>query len=127
MLKKFNPDAYIKEEKEFVYEKEAFGFYLNDTPFSKYPIKSLSEYGDGQNVMTVAEITEINERYDKRGNEMAFLSGVNDKDSLRLVVFSSTWKKSSVKEGGLIFIKGKKDKQSLIVNSMERLKDGTTD
>ena len=121
LLNSFNPDAYTKEEKEYVYEKSAFGFYINETPFTQFPTKSLSEYNDGQNVMTVAEVTEINERYDKRGNEMAFLSGVNDKDSIRMVVFSSTWKKSSVEEGDLVFIKGKKDKQSLIVNSMERL------
>lgn len=126
MLCSFDPNKSYKEEKNFVYEKEAFGFYINETPFDNRGVKPWSDYADGSEVTTVLEIVEINTRYDKRGNEMAFASGVNNIDTLRLVIFSSVWKKLHLNEEDLVLVKGRKDKSSLIVNSMEKL-DGTVD
>lgn len=124
MLSEFNPDTYIKEETRHIYEKQAFGFYINENPFEKYSLKPWSSYSDGDNVITVVEITEITIRYDRKGNEMAFISGVNNHDTLRMVVFSSIWKRMNVTEGEIVLVKGRRDKQSLIVNTMEVL-DGT--
>lgn len=103
----------------YQYEKSAFGFYINDSPFSKYSIKDIDEYADGQQCMTICELVEITPRYDRRGNEMAFAIGVNDINTMRLVIFSSMWQGMNVREGDLVFVKGKKDKASIIVNAME--------
>lgn len=64
MLCSFDPNKNYKEEKDFVYEKEAFGFYINETPFDNRGVKPWSDYADGSEVTTVLEIVEINTRYD---------------------------------------------------------------
>ena len=62
---------------------------------------------------------DIAVRKDRKGNDMAFIQAINDTDNVKLIVFSSVWKKSEIKENSLLLIKGKKDKGNLIVNSAE--------
>ena len=119
LLKQFNEDSI--ERPNYMYEKESLRFYLSDSPFDKYSIKPYAEYPSGTNVSTIVEITDVTPRYDKRGNEMAFATGVNKTDVIRMVVFSNVWKNNSFEKGELLLVRGNKDKDSLLVNSIERM------
>lgn len=119
LLKEFNPDGDYKNCKNYQYEKEAFAFYLDKTPFDKLNLKPFSEYRNGEMVVTAVEITDINVRYDRKGKEMAFMSGMNDKDTIRMVVFSSVWGTIKVKEEDIMVVTGKKDGSSLLVNTVK--------
>lgn len=103
----------------YVYEKECFGFYITKAPYDKYDVKPLDDYTDGQFVTTVAEITQVSERNDRNGNKMAFVSGVNKNGNIRFIFFSSVWKNNKVQEDQMYIIKGRKDKDSILVNSVE--------
>ena len=107
-----------------IYEKESCGYYISNSPFEKYSYRSFGSYEDGDwNVMTVVEVIELNVRHDKRGREMAFVTGTNDVDTIRMVMFANTWEKYKVEEGQIVFVKGKKDGPSLLVNKIEVLDD----
>lgn len=116
----------FKEEKEkpdYIYEYEAFGYYLESTPFDKYKITPWIELNDQTNVMSIGQLTELKLRTDKRGSQMAFGTLVNNTDNIDLVIFSSVWGKLDISEGDMLFVKGKKDGNSLLVNTAEVLTD----
>ena len=104
-----------------VYEKEVFGFYISSSPFDNYDLKEFKEYGEGDYVITVVMPTKVNVRYDRNGNEMAFITATNNKETIKMTVFSSIWKKFKCEEGQLILVKGKKDKGSILVSYIEEL------
>ena len=120
LLDKFEEDIEHEELKPYEYEKMAFGFYLTATPFDEYYVPEFNSLPDG-NAMTIVEITELKERLDKKGRTMAFATGVNNTDNIKLIFFSSIWGNVSLEEGEIVFIKGKKDKGSLLVNTVEKL------
>lgn len=109
------------EALNYEFEKEVFGYYLSESPFDEYDVKPFSTYLNGEQVITVAIPMEVNIRFDKRGQEMAFVTAINNTDTIRMILFSSIWKKFQCQEGQLILIKGKKDKGSLIVSYIENL------
>lgn len=111
-----------KEEPEYKYEKEIYGFYITKSPFDSYTsLKDFNKCPDNSTFMTVLEINEISERFDRRGEKMAFITGMNNINTIRIIVFASNWKNVDVSEGDLVFVKGKKDKSSLIAHIMERV------
>lgn len=120
LLDRFEEDIEHEELKSYEYEKMAFGFYLTATPFDEYYVPEFNSLPDG-NAMTIVEITELKERLDKKGRTMAFATGINNTDSIKLIFFSSIWGNVSLEEGEIVFIKGKKDKGSLLVNTVEKL------
>ena len=126
------PNRYILLERIFAsetklpnyaYERESLGFYLSSSPFDNYKCKPFDGHSNNDNVMTVLEITSVTIKYDKNGNEMGFAVGVNNTDTIKLVIFSSVWKKNKCNEGDLVLIKGRKDSTNLLVNSIEVLDD----
>lgn len=121
ILFSFNPSA--ERKPNYAYEKEVFGFYIASSPFDSYPVTPFRDYNNGDILVTVAMPTEVSVRMDKRGNEMAFVTAVNNTDTLRMIIFSSVWKNNKCEEGELILIKGKKDNNSLLVNSIEKLEE----
>ena len=92
---------------DHVYEKEVFGFYISSSPFDDYDLKEFKEYGEGDYVVTVVMPTKINVRYDRNGKEMAFITATNNKETIKMTVFSSIWKNFKCEEGQLILVKGK--------------------
>lgn len=120
LLDQFEEDVEHEELKSYEYEKMAFGFYLTATPFDEYYVPEFNSLPDG-NAMTIVEITELKERLDKKGRAMAFATGVNNTDNIKLIFFSSIWGNVSLEEGEIVFIKGKKDKGSLLVNTVEKI------
>ena len=115
-------DETLPHNPDYVYEKESLGFYISSSPFDGFDTPSFDSIKDGQEYSNIVEVTNVSIKFDKNGNEMAFISGVNKSDTLRFVVFSSTWKKHQCNEGDLILVRGRKDKSSTIVNSLEVLK-----
>ena len=107
------------EKSEYEMEKEVFGFYITEAPYDKYTTEPFSEMPDNTVVKIVLEITDIAVRYDRNNKEMAFLVGVNGNSTVRLVAFSSVWAKKKLEEGKMYFIKGKKDGESLLINTAE--------
>ena len=108
---------------KYEYDKEVFGFYVTSTPFDGYNnLKPFSQAKTGETFMTMAVVTEVVQRYDKKGNLMAFIQAINNTDSLRIICFASTWKKinETIKENDMVFVKGKKDGSSLIALEIER-------
>lgn len=104
---------------DYIHDRDVFDFYISESPFSKFETKPFQDYNNGEYVITVLMPIDIAVRKDKKGNDMAFIQAINDTDNVKLIVFSSVWKKSEIKENSLLLIKGKKDKGNLIVNSVE--------
>ena len=117
LLKKVEPRHYEKSQYEM--EKEVFGFYITEAPYDKYTTEPFSEMPNNAIVKIVLEITNVAIRHDKNNNEMAFMVGVNGNSTVRLVSFSSVWAKKKLEEGKMYFIKGKKDGESLLINTAE--------
>lgn len=104
---------------DYIHDRDVFDFYISESPFSKFETKPFQDYNNGEYVITVLMPIDIAVRKDRKGNDMAFIQAINDTDNVKLIVFSSVWKKSEIKENSLLLIKGKKDKGNLIVNSAE--------
>ena len=104
---------------DYIHDRDVFDFYISESPFSKFETKPFQDYDNGEYVITVLMPIDIAVRKDRKGNDMAFIQAINDTDNVKLIVFSSVWKKSEIKENSLLLIKGKKDKGNLIVNSAE--------
>jgi len=113
----------FERKSDYVYEKESCGYYITSSPFEKYSCKPFAEFTNGSEAMTVVEIIELSVRHDKRGKEMAFALGTNSIDTIKMVFFASVWEHSKVEKGQLVFVKGKKDGNSLLVNKIEVLDD----
>lgn len=125
-----NPDRYellkridesIPKSAHAIYEKEALGLYLSESPFDKYRITDHNDCQEGSQVLTIGELVKISPKFDKKGKEMAFIDAVNTYGALRLVVFSSVWKNYRPNEGDLVLIVGKKDRGSILVDRFETL------
>lgn len=108
-------------KKDYEHEKDVFGFYIEKTPFDDLNIKSILNKRNGDSVMTVAAIDKINVRYDKNGKQMAFINAYNNVETIKMIVFSNKWKEGTCEEGQIVLVKGKKDNDSILVNSIERL------
>ena len=117
LLKRVEPKPYEKSEYEM--EKEVFGFYITEAPYDKYTTEPFSEMPNNAIVKIVLEVTNVAIRHDKNNNEMAFMVGVNGNSTVRLIAFSSVWTKKKLEEGKMYFIKGKKDGESLLINTAE--------
>ena len=89
--------------------------------YNQYQVKPFDEMPNGAMVSTILEIVDVTERLDKNGNKMAFITGVNTNSTVRMLVFATVWAKVNIEEGKLYFVKGKKDKESLLVNSVEEI------
>ena len=122
-----NTEVKIEPVKKHVYEKESLGLYLTTSPFGKYNIKSFKTIDSGQNFATILEVAAIKEIKDKHGNKMAFATGTNHLDTIKMVLFASIWKQDLIKEGDIILIKGKKDGDNILVNHIELIEGDIDD
>ena len=69
-------DETTERKPDYVYEKEALGYYLSDSPFEKFDTPVFSEFGQGEHVTTIVEVSTLAIKNDN-GNEMAFITGIN--------------------------------------------------
>ena len=117
----------LVEEPIYKYEKEVLDLYLSSSPFDGYDIKPFNQTGEGSIATTILEITEVVERKDRTGKVMAFLTGSNNTDTLKILVFASVWVNNMVEKGDLVLIKGKSDKGNLLANYIEKVGDKPND
>jgi len=110
-------------EKELKHEKELLGFYLSSNPLEKYEddlteLSTIDSNGcnmfNSEQVSTGGIISNINLRYDKKGNQWAIITLDTLFGTLQAYVFHNTYLDYSdlLTEDNIIFIKGKISNQS---------------
>ena len=107
----------------YVYEKDSMSIYLSDSPYEKYSTKDFDEYENNKEMVTIGEVTDITEIKDKNGNPMAFLVITNKHGSFKAICFTKLWKETGIRDiitlGNIIVLRGRKDKSSLLLNSVD--------
>ena len=105
-------------EKELKYEKQLLGFYLSSNPLSKHEeefqeLSTLDSNGynkyNSEFVQIGGIITNINLRYDKKGNQCAIVALDTYSGSMQLYVFHNRYLEymDLIFEDNIIFIQGK--------------------
>jgi len=106
------------------WEKEALGMYLSKHPMSKYSFKSLFDFNDEGPAFIGGEVLSVEEKKQKNGKAMAFVTISNTYGNNRVLIFANQWKeevKSVVSEGNLVAFKGKRSGDALLVDKVEEL------
>jgi DNA polymerase III subunit alpha len=113
------------DQPDYVYEKQALGLYLSQTPYDKFATTNFADYPDNSYLTTIAEITEITEIVDKNQNTMAFLNATNKHGNFRIVVFTKLWNdtnsRSLLQLNDIVILKGRKDRDSLLLNEVKAI------
>ena len=117
---------YPDDEKIYMqWEKESLGMYLKKHPLDNHNIKSFYDYKEGEEVSVVGEITEVSERAQKNGKLMAFMSLSLPCGVIKSLVFAGIWESESIKAvaevGNIVYAKGKKSGDNILLNDMEKL------
>ena len=110
-------------------EKELFGFYLSYHPTTKYKdkykvvnIKDVKKYL-GKIIDTIVLVEKIKIHKDKKGNEMAFITGSDEIDSIEYTVFSKTYDTiRDLAKGDILLVQGKVEKRNTIQIIAEKAK-----
>lgn len=127
------PKIEIKEEfdKSIIMskEKELFGFYLSYHPTTKYKDKfkvvnltDLKKYV-GKIVDIIILVEKIKVHKDKLGNDMAFITGTDELESVEVIAFSKEYQNlKELEKGNILLIQGKVEKRNNIQIIMEKSK-----
>jgi len=104
-------DQWTKEE-SLKFEKELLGFYLTDNPLSKYEddIFELTFKKEHKDVLYMSGIiSDITERFDKKGNKWGLVTIETLENSVQLYIFNETYYKyfDLIKEDQICFFIGK--------------------
>lgn len=103
------------------WEFESLGIFLTEHILDKYAFKSLTEFNENDKCLVAGVVIKNRIFNDKNGHEMAFVQIDNQFETIKLVIFASTWKKEYadiVQEDNIIYAKGKRDNMSVICNSI---------
>ncbi len=128
-----HPKIDVKEEYDSIElmtkEKELFGFYLSYHPTTrykdKYQVVNLSDLGKYidkiKDVIVLVEKIKIHK--DKNGNEMAFITGSDELDSIELIAFNEEYSKiRELEKGNILLAQGKVEKRNNIQIIIEKSK-----
>ena len=120
-LEKPNLVKYLEYDKKELLNKEleVFGFYLTSHPVSEYKLKdktliSLNKIKENfdKTVNTVVMVDKINIVNTKSNEQMCFIAGSDELDSIDIVLFPSVYKKyNKFNVGDIIKINGKVEKR----------------
>ena len=110
-------------------EKELFGFYLSYHPTTKYKdkykvinIKDVKNYL-GKIIDTIVLVEKIKIHKDKKGNEMAFITGSDEIDSIEYTAFSKSYDTiRDLAKGDILLVQGKVEKRNTIQIIVEKAK-----
>ena len=120
-----HPKLEIKEEYDSSFlmakEKELFGFYLSYHPTTKYKdqykvvnICDVNKYIE-KIIDVVVLVEKIKVHKDKNGNEMAFITGSDELESIELIAFSKEYSNiSEVTKGNVLLVRGKVERSNNI-------------
>jgi DNA polymerase-3 subunit alpha len=107
------------------WEKDALGMYLSVHPMERFGFKPFDSYPNGETCLVGGEVSDFRTHVDKNGKTMAFGTLDTLFGSIRITVFATTYARLQVKEdfamGKLVMIKGKKDGDNVLLNSVEVL------
>lgn len=107
------------------WEKEVLGMYLSTHPMEKYGFKSLENYDDGASCLQGGEIVEVKVFKDKKQNDMAFVWLDTLFGKVKVLIFSSTWRYSKIRDllqiGNKILVKGRRSGDAVILSEVEVL------
>ena len=115
----------IEEKEEFdkktlmEYEKNLFGFYLTHHPASlykdKYKVVDLIHVKDNFSkvIDTLILVDKVKVHKDKKGNNMAFITGSDESADCEYIFFSSAFKEiEDVKRGDILLVRGRVEKRN---------------
>lgn len=110
-------------------EKELFGFYLSYHPTTKFKdkynvisINELKKYV-GKIIDVIVLVEKIKVHTDKKGNEMAFITGSDEIDSIELIAFSKVYSTINILEkGNVLLVRGKVEYKNDIQIIIEKAK-----
>lgn len=115
----------IKSKKEVVeksdadYEFEALGVYLKEHPMDKFGFTPFESFKDNQDCLVGGIVKKVDEKYDKKGNLMAFILIETKYGTTKCLAFSSYWtnpEKKKYADGQLVMIHGKRSGDACIIN-----------
>ena len=141
-LLKIHPSEPWSDSEKMFYEKEVFGFYLNEHPMRAFAklkqrigykkIKDLSLAKSGKIVQILALVQDIKEVATKNGKVMAFCKLDDGSNHMEAIVFSRIYEKEKVNlitEGKILCLKGTlqkddgSDRLRLIIDEVKPLDD----
>ncbi len=107
------------------WEKEVLGMYLSVHPMEKYGFKPITNYQEGTYAIQGGEIYDLRIFNDKKGNEMCFAFINTLFGNVKVLIFSSTWKYTPIREAmqinNIVLIKGKRSGNDIILDGVEVL------
>lgn len=112
------PAAPFPKKEKLMYEKEYLGFYLSEHPFAEYsdsvkhlvaPIRNLAGQFRGGNIVIAGVIMNMKKLTTKKGDLMLFANVEDLTESVELLIFPKTYKKTERKwiPDSPVIIKGK--------------------
>ncbi len=128
-----HPAIEIKEEYDNSFlmekEKELFGFYLSYHPTNKYKDKykvtDLNDIGNhiGKIIDTISLVEKIKVHKDKKGNNMAFITGSDELNTIEYIAFSDEYASiSNLEKGNILLVQGKVEKRNNLQIIIEKAK-----
>ena len=110
-------------------EKELFGFYLSYHPATKYKdkynvinINDVKKY-IGRIIDTIVLVEKIKIHKDKKGNDMAFITGSDELETIEYIAFSKEYEQiKNLNKGDILLVQGKVEKRSTIQIIVEKAK-----
>lgn len=128
-----HPEIEISDEYDSAYlmakEKELFGFYLSYHPTTKYKdtykVLNLNMINDyvGKIIDTIILVEKIKIHKDKNGNEMAFITGSDETDTVEYIAFSSVYETiNELEKNNILLVQGKIEKRNNLQIIIEKAK-----
>ena len=110
-------------------EKELFGFYLSYHPTTKYKdkykvinINDVKNY-IGRVIDTIVLVEKIKIHKDKKGNDMAFITGSDELESIEYIAFSKEYETiKTLNKGDILLVQGKVEKRNSLQIIVEKAK-----
>ena len=109
----------VEEKTNANYEYEVLGVYLQEHPMDRYAFSAFNQYPNNADVLIGGIVKKVDEKYDKKGNLMAFILIETKYGTTNCLAFSSYWTKAEKKkfaDNQLVMIHGKKSNGSCIIN-----------
>lgn len=124
-----NEQEELSSDELMAKEKELFGFYLSYHPTTKYKdkykvinINDVKNY-IGKIIDVIVLVEKIKVHKDKKGNEMAFITGSDEIASIELTAFSKSYDTiKDLNKGDILLVQGKVEKRNAIQIIVEKAK-----
>jgi DNA polymerase-3 subunit alpha len=104
------------------WEFESLGLFLTAHALDNYAFRPISVFNENTECLVAGIVTSKKVFQDKNGKNMAFINISNQYETIKLVCFASTWSAvmdSNTEEDYIVYVKGKKQGTSCLVNKLE--------